>query len=214
MTRKLPKWWLILLVPCLLTGCGWILQSGPQKHFYLLQAQRHQQTHRESQDSTLRVEPFSISQAFQGQQLVLRTEQHEFVQDYQRRFLIPAQSMLTELTRNWLARSGLFTHVLPQAPGSVQADYQLQGRIEALYMDLSQKQPKTILEMEFLLLGWRDQGLQILGQKGMRQESKLQELSTSEAIQAWSKDLELILQELEIYLQRWLKPPTATISAD
>ncbi|MFO8033266.1 MAG: ABC-type transport auxiliary lipoprotein family protein [Desulfohalobiaceae bacterium] len=205
MTSILSRVALVLLLLGLLAGCSGLLHSGPEKQYYMLQAQRNQAVSQEKQGGILRVQPFSISQAFEGQQLVIRTEQGKFVSDYRRRFLSPAQGMFTELTRNWLNQSGLFGHVLLRETEAVQADYYLQGRIDSLYVDKRQQQPKTVLKLEFLFLSRQDKGLQILGQKSMRQESELQELSASEAIQAWSQDLELILQDLEKSLQGWLQ---------
>ncbi|MFP4672153.1 MAG: ABC-type transport auxiliary lipoprotein family protein [Desulfohalobiaceae bacterium] len=214
MTSSLFRLVLFLLLPGLLTGCSWLLRSGPEKQYYMLQAQRSQETRQQKQDSALLVRPFSISQAFEGQELILQIEQDRFVADYKRRFLIPAQDMITELTRNWLAESGLFSHVLPQGAKGVQADYHLQARIHSLYLDQSGQQPATVLEMEFLLLGRQDRKLQILGQENIRKESELQRLSASEAIQAWSRDLALTLQELESCLQEWLPHENMALDTD
>ncbi len=204
--------YLTLSIVLIFSGCSPFLQQTPEKQFYLLQLQRNNNLEQEKSDKTLRVPPFAISAAFEGQEIVLKTGPGTVSSDFQHRFFIPPAQMITEATRNWLAKSPLFGHVLPNG-GLVRADYTLQGKINALYVDQTrQDRHKTVLGIEFLLWQRKTGPNKLIGQKHLQRESPLARPSAPEVIQAWNQDLEKILRELERQIEIWLSDPPSLSS--
>ncbi len=205
MTNRLPLV-LLLFLFILASGCSPFYTQGPEKHFYWLQASRNQEQAQVSSLRTLRVQPFFISEPFAGQELVVQTEPGRLAAEFNHRFFSPPAQMITESCRNWLARSALFSHVLPNA-GPLPADYLLQGRINALYVDQTDPdQHQTVLDLEFLLWHQDAAPRTLLGQESFQRRSELSSTQAAEAVQAWNQDLENILQELEEHISVWLLP--------
>lgn len=212
MIKMLQYICLITTMIFIFSGCSPFLQQTPEKHFYMFQPQRNNHLEQNKSDKTLRVPPFYISAAFEGQEIVIKTGPGRIMSDFQHRFFIPPAEMITEASRNWLAESPLFGHVLPNG-GLVRPEYNLQGKITALYLDQTrQDQHRTILGIEFSLWKRNAGPNELIGQKHIQRETQLARPSAPEVIQAWNQDLESILQELERQIEIWLSAPPSQAS--
>jgi hypothetical protein len=89
----------------LLSGCTPATYNIRQ---YVLEATRPGQPAETQSQAVLAVNRFAIDAAFADNSFVYRLEEFAYESDFYHRFLIAPAVMVTEQTRLWLARSGLF----------------------------------------------------------------------------------------------------------
>ena len=100
----------VILAVLSVSGC--ISRSAVVKNTFLLEAQRSGQAKKGESEVILAVQPFSITPAFQRNGIVVRISENEYAADYYNEYFVPPAVMVTGLTRQWLAESGLFNQVL------------------------------------------------------------------------------------------------------
>ncbi len=152
MTRCSAKALSCVVLPAfavMLVGCA---RDSYDRQCYVLGAARERAPVEARLDGALEVRRLSVDAAFAGKAFVYRVDEHEYEPDYYHQFLISPGIMLTDRTRQWLADSGLFAHVLP-ADSRLEPTYTLEGSVAALYADFTEASaPQAVLEIRYFLL--------------------------------------------------------------
>ena len=100
----------------------------------------------------LKVRRFTIASQYETYELVYRRGDLLYESDFYHRYFAPPASLVAERTRQWLAASGIFSHVLDAFSGA-DFDYVLEGNVLALYGDYRrQDSPQAVLEIQFTLI--------------------------------------------------------------
>ena len=175
-------------------GCA---QSTPNGSDYLLSATRPGGPAPAGSKAILEVRRFSIDAEFANRGLVYRTGDFQFEGDAYREFLIAPAQMITQGTRDWLSRSGLFDQVL--VPGSrFQPTHTLEGNILALYGDLRDAAaPAAVMELRCFLIADEDAAPRVLLARNYTSVKPLQADSAEGLVEALDACLVEILTNLE-----------------
>lgn len=139
----------LILLSGLLFGCS----SNPvQRQDFLLSSDKNQAKISSAPLlGVLQVLELRTNRPYNTQSLIYRESAQHFVLDPYNGFLAPPTQQISALTRDHLARSGLFNAVLPQ--GSIlNAPWKLEGELQAFYIDVSvPAKPSVTLEIRFAL---------------------------------------------------------------
>ncbi|MBN1360862.1 MAG: membrane integrity-associated transporter subunit PqiC [Sedimentisphaerales bacterium] len=178
----------------LVLGCA---QPAPSGSDYLLAAVRRGAPATASGEAILEVRRFSIDAEFANRGLVYRTGDFKYETDAYREFLISPAQMLTERTRDWLSRSGLFEQVV--VPGSrLQATHTLEGNVLALYGDLRDASARAaVMELRCFLLADEGAPQRVLLARDYKSVKPLQADSAEALVEALDECLVEILTNLE-----------------
>ncbi len=197
--KRLPA---VLLLACAPAGCVSLGGAYPEKRQYVLEAVRTGERRAPAAGTRLRVRRFQVSRAFEGTELVTRRGELEYESDFYNVFFTSPASQVTEATKRWLERSGLFEHALPAA-SAIESTHVLEGAVPALYGDLRDPAaPKAVLEIQFFLVAEASEPPAILHRKTYRRETAAPGGSAEALVVAWSAGLAEILAELEADLAR------------
>ena len=140
----------VLAFLTILPGCG--IRRAYNKKYYVLNAVRQAQSVRTEIDSILDVRRFTIDSAFGGKGLVYRTGEFAYESDFYSEFLVSPAAMITDKTRNWLSKAGLFGTVL-EVGSQVDPTHVIEGNITALYGDFRDKSSHiATMEIRIFLL--------------------------------------------------------------
>ena len=184
-----------LLGLCLLTaGCQ---NPVSTRDFYVLSAQRQGPAASQAGPEVLEVRRLGVDAAFASRELVYRRTEFGYDTDYYRQFLVPPAQMLTERTRDWLDRSGLFARVL--CPGHLMdPTCVLEGHVLALYGDFRDAaSPRAVLEIRFCAVGQKAGRDQVLLTRTYARSEPLKESKTEALIPALDLCLAQVLADLE-----------------
>ena len=128
----------LLLSALLLDGCA---SNPPPPETYHLAAQRSLVTYPQKFADTLQINlPRSLS-AYSGVAFVYQEGPQRYAQDTFRLYTAPLPIALQEQLTIWLARSGLFAHVVPNS--AWQARYVLDVEIRDISIDVRKDTPHT-----------------------------------------------------------------------
>ena len=201
----------LLVSTFLLSGCG---QSAlADRKYYLLDAAHPGKPVAIHSDSTLRLRRFNVDEAFAARQLVYRVDEFRYESDYYHQFLVLPGVMITQVTRDWLADSGLFGRVI--AVGSrLESTYLLEGNVIALYADFTQKSaPEAVMEIRFFLLVGPEDNEKITLTRTYKATTPVSAKTAEAVVAAFSKDLEDILTRLEADIAKVLARQADTADA-
>jgi cholesterol transport system auxiliary component len=192
---------------CLLAGCVRLGKNYPEKHLFLIQASYPGEASSALTDEGLRVLTFSVSPLYEGKGFVYRRGDNRVEADFYNEFFLSPSTMLTEEVRQWMAGSGLFSHMADLgAPGNF--GYFLEGHIASLYGDYrNPSAPKAVLEMEFLLTRRVSPAPETVLRESYRQEIPLSRNTPQALVDSWNKALKAILMDFEEDLKETLQRP-------
>jgi cholesterol transport system auxiliary component len=186
-----------IISSALLFGAGCIQRQTIVKDSFLLDAQRTGPTVQKASGGILTVQPFSIAPAYSGKDLVEQVDYLQVDSDYYNEYFVSPSVMITSLTRNWLADSGIFETVLPPL-SSINPEMSLEGHIKKLLADTKDRSdPKAILEIKFILIKHENRQRTIRLEKSYAVTEQIQDRSPQGYIAAENKCLEQILELLE-----------------
>ncbi|MCI0498128.1 MAG: YajG family lipoprotein [Planctomycetales bacterium] len=117
------------LAGTVLTGC----RKPLQKQTFLLEVRRPETAAVQSIAACLDIRPCQAASGFSGSQLIYRTSQVAYDQDYYHAFLVSPEDQITEHLTQWCHSSGLFA-----CPPNAET-VTLEPYLEALYADFQQK---------------------------------------------------------------------------
>jgi len=192
----------------LLAGCANPLnRPDPERRFYSIAAPRPQAAPQTQDRTVLKVRPLRVSPAYQGREMVYRMDEARYVPDFYNAFFVRPATALTQLTSEWLGRSGLFGNVV-DSNSRVADTHLLEGMINALYADFRDPaNPKAVLEAQFFLLKNKNDDYSVVFSKSYRQEVPFSASAGSAGAlaEAYGTAFARILGELEADLRTAMK---------
>ena len=194
----------ICLVVLVLGGCVNLVRSYPEKHSYILEAVRPGETHASIPGTVLKVRKFRVSPAFEGKELVYRTNDARYEGDYYNEWFVLPNAMITQQVMSWLTRVGLFQYVMDSS-GPLPATHMLDGTLTALYGDYRATPAKAVLAVQFFLLHEASGQAEVLWHQEYRKEVDVMEQKPEALVKGCNSALRLILGDLEEDLTRTLR---------
>lgn len=184
----------VLLVLALAAGCRTSINTQSQ---YVLSAERPQQSPDAKTSAILDVHRLTMDRTYDFKGLVYKKSTHEHEIDYYNAFLVSPGQMITERTRNWLSKAGLFARVLnPGAQAS--PTHALEGHVMSLYGDYQDKdQPQAVMEIKFFLINHQDRTGRVLLKETYRQTQPMETIDAARLVEAQDQCLQRILTALE-----------------
>ena len=188
---------LLVVVSAMGAVAGCLQREAIVKDMFLLDVQRSAASAEPTSGIVLAVQPFSIAPAFQGRGFVYRTDTDQYESDYYNEYFVSPAAMISELTRNWLTGSGIFTHVLSPV-SSAEPTCLLEGHIRQMAVDSrDQASPKAVLEISFFLVERDKRNRTVLLHESYSAVRPLQEKTAPAYIDALNGCLRQILEGLE-----------------
>jgi len=136
-----------------------------------------------------------VAPPYNTRNLTYRTGPAAFESDYYHLFLTQPGEMITQQTRQWLARTGLFSHVA--LPGSGMArDYVLEGLVTELYGDFTREPGQAVMAAQFFLLDERGVRRAVIFGREYRQNAALTDFSQQGLVEALDRAFTSILRDL------------------
>ncbi len=193
-----PRLSLVLLaLPLCAAGCLNLTRQSPPVHRFMLEAARPQTTAPAAGAPALAVPPLTAAPACAGKELVYRTGEFAYEKDFYNQWLEEPATAVTLATQGWLARSGLFAHVVGSAAG-VRTPYVLRGELLALHGDYRRAgSPVAVLHVRFLLLKGGGSQAEIALQRDYEETAPAGDGSPAALAGALSQALTKALQALE-----------------
>lgn len=176
-------------------GCFDFAKEYPERRYHDVTAARSGAARAGAAGTVLKVRRFRISPRFEGTELVRRTGESGWEQDYYHVFFVPPAAMMTEEAKRWIAASGLFASVVDFA-SYAEATHVLEGNVSALYGD-ARGAPKAVLELQVFLLDDRVAPPSVMFQKDYKRSVDVADAGAESMVGGWSRALGEILTELE-----------------
>jgi len=191
-----------LLVLALAAGCRTSINTQSQ---YVLGVERAEASSDSVTSGVLDVHRLTIDRTYDFKGLVYKKNTHEYEIDYYSAFLVSPSQMITERTRHWLSKAGLFARVLN--PGAqANPTHALEGHVVSLYGDYQDKQaPRAVMEMKFFLINHQDRTGRVLLKETYRETESMDATDAPCLVHALDVCLERILQALERDVSQALK---------
>jgi hypothetical protein len=180
----------------MMSGCSY--WASGSKMQYMVSPGQPQQVASEQTDRVLEVDRFTIETAFAAKSLVYRTGDLQYQTDYYNEFLVAPALMITEETRNWLSRCGLFVRVSgPAARAS--PTHVLEGNVVELYGDLRNKNaPVAVMQIRLFVSRFASEGHPVLIYgRDYSATSPLESRDPTGLVDAYSRCLQKILTDLQ-----------------
>jgi cholesterol transport system auxiliary component len=186
----------LLVLVSLCSGCNYFSQSN--KVQYMLSPGQPQQVASEPSRRVLEVDRFSIEAAFATKSFIYRTGERQYETDYYNEFLVLPAQMITEDTRDWLSRTGLFLRVAGPA-ARVTPTHLMEGNIVDLYGDLRDKNaPKAVMQIRIFVskLETDSQPAQVFS-RDYSAVTRLESHDPAGLVDAYSRCFQKILADLQ-----------------
>jgi cholesterol transport system auxiliary component len=187
---------LLLLLPL---GC--LSRSAPEKRQHVLEAERPLPDVESAPSSdagprrgVCAIDRIRVSPLFERKGFVYRTGDTTYESDFYNEFFAPPGVQIRQETGRWLGRSDVFEAVT-DAHNTGRVDWLLEGRVNEIYVDV-RDQPRSVLEIEFVLIDARSPSLDERFRKVYRREREAERRSGEFAL-ALNASLGEILTELE-----------------
>ncbi len=191
----------IFALLAVLTGCTSVEKNYPEKRYFILDVSRSGNSLPRS-GTVLRVLEFRVSPRYKSKVFVYRKGNLSYEFDFYNQFLVSPSPLITEEVTKWLARTGLFQHVVGSA-SHMEITHLLEGTINALYGDYSEKRsPKAVLEIQFVFIKDLSAASKIVFQKEYRKEIAIKVGSPEALVEGWNEALRQIFTVLEKDLRR------------
>ena len=143
---------ILATIALIFTGCAGSQNSFSAKKHYVLDVTRDDDKISDAADAVLKIRRFRISNRFDQKELVYRVAQHRFESDFYNEFFTLPAALITEETRQWLTRAGIFKNIL-DISSQTQSHLLLEGYIFAIYGDFTDKNnPCAVLEVQIFIL--------------------------------------------------------------
>lgn len=137
--------------------CVDLQKEYPEKRYFVLNVENQRPADGAASPviaESLKIGRFRVSPRFANRGLVYRRSDVVYEADFYNEFLTGVADNTTEESRQWLARSGVFSRVV-DLTSQVPACYILEAQINELYADL-RNQPASVIEIQFILLRYAD----------------------------------------------------------
>ncbi|WP_373976262.1 hypothetical protein NT239_05655 [Chitinibacter sp. SCUT-21] len=179
---------IILVCALLISACA---STTPERQDFLISAER-QTARNEAKFGALQVNELRSNAPYRDLALIYKESPQRFVADPYHGFLAAPANQLTQQTRAWLAKSGLFSRVYPTGSSQI-APWQLEGELLAMYIDVSApKTPKVVIQAQYLL-SYGNKSANFL----LTAEQSITDPGPESAAQGFSTALAKLLTQLE-----------------
>ncbi|TGN07032.1 ABC-type transport auxiliary lipoprotein, LBF_0736 family [Leptospira ilyithenensis] len=195
------------VVPILVTfisfGCFGISKTFPEKKFFLVETGFSGPNFYPPKGSALKVRRFSISQKFEGKELVYRKDDVSYESDYYNLFFIPPATNLKEEILKGLIQLKLFEWDA-NSNTKIEPTHYLEANVRSLYGDF-RNSPKAVMEIEFLFYIEVDGNTKILLRKTYEKAAPIGKKEPEALVLGWNEALGQIGKELETDLRDKIK---------
>ena len=187
---------LLLALP-VLSSCVNLAKSNPERQYYALDVTRQAGAGAPVAGTVLEVRRFVVSPAFQGQELVYRTDDTRYESDFYNQWFVPPSTMLTQQAQNWLINAQLFEHVVA-ASSYIDTTHRLEGTVTDLYGDYRQKdRRKAVVGIRMVLIEDNPTRTAIVFQRDYHQMVEVTDTSPDGLTLAWNQGLEQVFRAFE-----------------
>lgn len=181
-----------------LAGCGNLSKRYPEQRRFRLAVPAAKAAKGARPDTVLRVSRFSGSELARKVEFVYRTGENAWDTDFYNVFLLPPVVQAAEESRAWLAKTGLFGHVV--SPGSnLDPTHALEGHLRAIYGDFRDgSAPRAVLKIELSLIDVRATAPRVVLHEVYESETPIKaagEPTSSALVAAWNAALEQALKD-------------------
>ena len=191
---------IILAVTFVISGCN---QQTYNKHQYALDVRRPEAAASQT-DLVLEVDRFHIDSSFDTKELLYRTSQFEYKGDYYNELLTPPAQMVADITRNWMANTGLFTQTV-RSDNSSPNSLVLKGDILSFYGDkIDNSDLRGTVEIRMFLLSRKGRDESLLFSKTYKVSSSWDNPTPQGLVKALNTSMEMILKQTESDLRKVL----------
>ncbi|MCR9141555.1 MAG: ABC-type transport auxiliary lipoprotein family protein [bacterium] len=192
---------------------GSLEKEYPEKRFFALSAESSVQQRSTLEASmfadALKIGRFRVSPRFASRGLVYRRSDVSYETDFYNEFLTGAAVNITEETRRWLSKSGIFARVVDLS-SQVDACYILEAQVNEIYADLRQDQPASVIDVQFILLRY---GEAVMFERSYAANAGAASSDGAALVRAHNQNLVTILGKLENDLKQ-LQLPNCNADAD
>ncbi len=186
----------------IVSGCVSIEKSYPDKHYYVLQIDRREDSDKSHSSAVLLVANLRVSPLYDGRSFVYRLSEANYETDFYNQFLVSPGALFTEQVRRALSQAQIAAQVVGSA-SQLEPTHVLDGTVDALYGDFRDRgAPKAILEMEFFLSKDSPSRAEIVAQKRYRKSIPIRGRTAEALVGGWNMALNEILTALEADLKR------------
>ena len=194
--------WVLLLALILLSSCVNLTKSNPEKQYYALDVTRQAESGAPAAGTVLEVRRLLVAPAFQGQELVYRTEDTRYESDFYNQWFVSPSAMLTQQVQNWLINARLFEHVVTTS-SYMEATHRLEGTVTALYGDYRHKDSRrAVVGINMVLIEDNPMRTAIVFQRDYHQMVEVTDTSPDGLTLAWNQGLEQVFISLEQDLRK------------
>ncbi|BDA79875.1 hypothetical protein LPTSP3_g28050 [Leptospira kobayashii] len=180
-------------------GCFGISKTFPEKKFFLIETGFSSPNLSPSKGSAVKVRRFSISQKFEGKELVYRKDDVSYESDYYNLFFIPPATNLKEEILKGLIQLKLFEWDA-SSNTKIEPTHYLEANVRSLYGDF-RNSPKAVLEIEFLFYIETEGNTKILLRKTYEKAAPIGKKEPEALVLGWNEALGQIAKELETDLR-------------
>jgi hypothetical protein len=190
---------LVLLGLVVSASCG-LKRNPPERRQFVLDAPRPDAQDPLKDGPMIYLRMLRVSPLFEQQSFVYRKSDGTYVSDFHNQFFVLPAHNITDQARKWLTASGLFQYVT-SAPGIVGEEHLLTGSVEELYGDLRGDGPRSVLSIDFIVLGTGDTQ-EIALAKEYTEAVPLDKTTPDALVKGWNQALVRILGRLEADLRK------------
>ena len=188
---------LLIVAMTFAEGCIRLAKGPPDKHYFALEATRPAEASASIARGILKIRKFRISPPFEGAEIVYRTSETRYETDFYNEWFASPSAMVTQQLVSWLNHARLFRHVV-DASSSLEADYILEGTVNALCADLRLNgSPKAVLNIQIVLIkdSWTHE--KVVFRREYREEVNVPDSSPDVLVGGWNRGLQHSLVTLE-----------------
>ena len=190
---------LIGLLLLIFSGCSIISldKKEPEKKYFSFSQTNNlkQTTKSKSFPTDLILMGFTAASEFKTNQFIYKNE-NQYIKDYYNRFFLPPEKMIQKKCTGWLKNTGLFKNVSTKSRLSL-SDFILKGKLLEIYCDrTSISTAFAIIKIRFNLIEYNKTDKTIM-EKDLHSRVEFKHFSADNLINAWTKCLEDIFQNLE-----------------
>lgn len=182
----------------LLAGCGGLSRKPVEKRFYTLDVKREVVPIKADSPSVglLKIRRMQVSPLYDGRELVYKYDGGRVESDFYNLFFMPPVELLSHDLQRWLQASGVFGSTITTA-SLAEADYTLEGVVNALYGDFAGGQRSAVVEMQFFLIDERKAADNVAFSRSYLRRVSLPDSRPASLIDGMRQGVRAVFTELE-----------------
>lgn len=166
------------------------------RRLFTLDVRREPRLPAPARGPVLAVRTFAASASAGEQGILTRAEPLTLRQDFYNQFFMPPSELVEDVTRQWLANTGLFRNVAPAGSG-IDPTHVLDGELLAIYGDFTGERPIAVLHLALLLQSSRGGFRSIIHHGDYRREIPIEAANPEALVIGYNQALRDVLQSFE-----------------